>query len=59
MIIGAGTREQLETNLTATDLSLDPTLIDLLDEASALPAEHPDWMLEFGSQNRLSASVKD
>lgn len=50
IIIGAKTREQLLDNLAATEVKLTPEQVKSLDEASALPAEYPGWMLEF--QNR-------
>jgi aryl-alcohol dehydrogenase-like predicted oxidoreductase len=50
IIIGAKSREQLADNLACVDVKLSPEHIQLLDAASALPAEYPGWMLEF--QNR-------
>ncbi len=50
VIIGAKSRVQLEDNLAAVDVKLDVDQLKLLDEASALPAEYPGWMVEF--QNR-------
>jgi aryl-alcohol dehydrogenase-like predicted oxidoreductase len=50
VIIGAKTREQLTDNLAAADLTLAPEHVKLLDEASALPAEYPGWMVDW--QNR-------
>ena len=47
IIIGAKKREQLVDNLAAADLHLSPEQTALLDEASALPAEYPGWMVEF------------
>ena len=47
IIIGAKKREQLVDNLAAADLRLSPEQVKLLDEASALPAEYPGWMVEF------------
>jgi aryl-alcohol dehydrogenase-like predicted oxidoreductase len=46
VIIGAKTREQLIDNLAATDLTLSPSQVAQLDEASALPPEYPGWMVE-------------
>ncbi|AMO76085.1 aldo/keto reductase [Pseudomonas citronellolis] len=54
VIIGARTCEQLEGNLAATSLDLSPEQLDLLDQASELPAEYPGWMLAFSSQDRLT-----
>jgi aryl-alcohol dehydrogenase-like predicted oxidoreductase len=52
VIIGAKTREQLADNLAAADLQLSLAQIAGLDEASALPAEYPGWMVAW--QNRES-----
>jgi aryl-alcohol dehydrogenase-like predicted oxidoreductase len=55
IIIGARTAEQLKDNIAATDVVLAPEHILLLDEASALPAEYPGWMVE--TQNRAKRGV--
>jgi aryl-alcohol dehydrogenase-like predicted oxidoreductase len=47
IIIGAKRLEQLIDNLAATELRLSPEHTQLLDEASALPAEYPGWMVDF------------
>ena len=47
IIVGAKKREQLVDNLAATELRLAPEHVKLLDDASALPAEYPGWMVEF------------
>jgi aryl-alcohol dehydrogenase-like predicted oxidoreductase len=47
IIIGAKKREQLIDNLAATELRLAAEHVKLLDDASALPAEYPGWMVEF------------
>jgi aryl-alcohol dehydrogenase-like predicted oxidoreductase len=47
IIVGAKKKEQLVDNLAATELRLSPEQIKTLDEASALPAEYPGWMVEF------------
>jgi aryl-alcohol dehydrogenase-like predicted oxidoreductase len=47
IIIGAKRMEQLVDNLAAVDVKLAPEHVKLLDEASALPAEYPGWMVEF------------
>jgi aryl-alcohol dehydrogenase-like predicted oxidoreductase len=49
IIIGAKTREQLVDNLAATQLKLSAEHVKLLDDASALPAEYPGWMVDFQS----------
>ncbi len=50
IIIGAKTREQLVDNLACVKLELGAEHTKELDEASALPAEYPGWMLDW--QNR-------
>jgi aryl-alcohol dehydrogenase-like predicted oxidoreductase len=50
IIIGAKRQEQLLDNLAAVEVKLSPEHVKLLDDASALPAEYPGWMVEF--QNR-------
>jgi aryl-alcohol dehydrogenase-like predicted oxidoreductase len=47
IIIGAKTKEQLVDNLAAADLQLTAEHVKLLDDASALPAEYPGWMVDF------------
>jgi aryl-alcohol dehydrogenase-like predicted oxidoreductase len=47
IILGAKKKEQLLDNLAAADLRLSPEQVKLLDEASALPAEYPGWMVDF------------
>ena len=39
--------EQLKDNLAAVDVRLSPEHVKLLDDASALPAEYPGWMVDF------------
>lgn len=52
VIIGAKRMEQLDQNLAAALLELDAEDIARLDEASALPAEYPGWMLERQAAGR-------
>jgi aryl-alcohol dehydrogenase-like predicted oxidoreductase len=47
VIIGAKRPDQLADNLAAADLRLTSDEVQLLDAASALPAEYPGWMVEF------------
>jgi aryl-alcohol dehydrogenase-like predicted oxidoreductase len=47
IIVGAKKREQLVDNLGAAELKLAAEHVKLLDDASALPAEYPGWMVEF------------
>ena len=49
IIIGAKSREQLVDNIAATEAKLSAEQIKALDDASALPAEYPGWMVEFQS----------
>src|SRR5262249_43170129 len=55
VIIAARTRAQPLDTPAAADVTLSPEHTKLLDEASALPAESPGWMLEF--QNREPRGV--
>src|SRR5688572_8463057 len=50
VIIGAKNRDQLLDNLRSTEVRLSAEHVKRLDEASALPAEYPGWMLDW--QNR-------
>jgi aryl-alcohol dehydrogenase-like predicted oxidoreductase len=47
VIIGAKRPDQLADNLAAADLRLDAAQIKQLEDASALPAEYPGWMVDF------------
>jgi aryl-alcohol dehydrogenase-like predicted oxidoreductase len=47
VIVGAKRPDQLADNLAAADLRLDPAQVKQLEDASALPAEYPGWMIEF------------
>ena len=47
IIIGAKKPEQLADNLAAVEVRLAPEHVKALDDASALPAEYPGWMVEF------------
>lgn len=55
VIIGASRMDQLEQNLAASGLKLDPGDLTKLDEVSALPSEYPGWMLERQSSGRRPA----
>jgi aryl-alcohol dehydrogenase-like predicted oxidoreductase len=52
IVIGAKRPEQLEDNLAATDLKLDPSELEKLDTASRLAPEYPGWMLEYQGKDR-------
>ena len=54
VIIGAKTVEQLDDNLAATEVMLDPAELEVLDRVSALPAEYPGWMIERQTAARAS-----
>lgn len=47
IIIGAKRPEQLADNLAAVEVKLSPEHVQILDEASELPAEYPGWMVGF------------
>jgi aryl-alcohol dehydrogenase-like predicted oxidoreductase len=47
VIIGAKKKEQLVDNLAAVDVKLSAEHVKILDDASALPAEYPGWMVDF------------
>jgi aryl-alcohol dehydrogenase-like predicted oxidoreductase len=51
-IIGAKTLNQLNDNISAVDLQLNPHELKRLDEASGLASEYPGWMVERQSQGR-------
>jgi aryl-alcohol dehydrogenase-like predicted oxidoreductase len=53
VIIGAKTIEQLDDNLEAPKLNLAAEEMKRLDEASALPAEYPGWMLDRQGAERV------
>jgi aryl-alcohol dehydrogenase-like predicted oxidoreductase len=55
VIIGAKNQDQLQDNLAATEVTLGPEHLKLLDEASALPPEYPGWMI--ATQNREPRGV--
>ncbi len=53
VIIGAKNPEQLLDNIAATELRLGAEQLAAIDEASKLPNEYPQWMLERQSADRL------
>ena len=60
VVIGAKRIEQLEDNIAATSLSLDPEELATLDKVSALPPEYPGWMFERqGEYRRRQLSQAD
>jgi aryl-alcohol dehydrogenase-like predicted oxidoreductase len=54
VIIGAKRLDQLQQNLSATEIQLSEEEIRRLDEVSALPPEYPGWMIPFQNINRLA-----
>jgi aryl-alcohol dehydrogenase-like predicted oxidoreductase len=58
VIIGAKTVEQLKDNVAASDLTLTAEELATLDQASALPAEYPGWMIQRQSANRLGGTYQ-
>jgi aryl-alcohol dehydrogenase-like predicted oxidoreductase len=55
VIIGARRLDQLEENLKAVKLKLDPDDMAKLDEVSALKPEYPAWMIERHAAGRPPA----
>jgi len=53
VIIGARRFEQLDDNLAATALQLEPAELAKLDAVSALPSEYPGWMFERQGASRV------
>jgi aryl-alcohol dehydrogenase-like predicted oxidoreductase len=53
VIIGAKNQEQLLDNIAATELTLSSEQIKAISDASALPAEYPQWMLTRQSADRI------
>ena len=61
VIIGAKRVDQLTDNIAATSVALSDAELATLNQASALPAEYPGWMLERQSDHRrkqMAAAVK-
>ncbi len=56
IIIGAKTPEQLRDNLGATDVRLATEHIERIDDAGALPAEYPAWMVTRQHRDRRPAT---
>ena len=53
VIIGAKNQEQLLDNIAATEVTLSGDQLKAISEASELPGEYPQWMLERQSADRL------
>ena len=54
LIIGARTEAQLNDNLEAGGLNLEPAELARLDELSALTPEYPGWMLDRQTSQRMT-----
>jgi len=52
IVIGAKRPQQLEDNLAAIHLKLDPSELEKLDTVSKLDPEYPGWMLEYQGKDR-------
>jgi aryl-alcohol dehydrogenase-like predicted oxidoreductase len=59
VIIGARRLEQLQDNILATKLTLDSEDLSVLNTASALPLEYPNWMIAMQSQYRANTPTKE
>ncbi|MFN8578574.1 MAG: aldo/keto reductase [Candidatus Sericytochromatia bacterium] len=55
IIIGAKTNEQLQDNISSTEIKLSESQLKELDEVSKLPPQYPDWMLKFQQGDRFSS----
>ncbi|RKH53625.1 aldo/keto reductase [Corallococcus aberystwythensis] len=53
VILGAKTQAQLDDNLAATELRLNPEQLAKLDAVSKLPPEYPGWMVERQNADRF------
>jgi len=53
VIVGAKTLQQLDDNIAAADLALEPEEIAALDQVSALKPEYPQWMLARQAEGRV------
>ncbi|WP_316778564.1 aldo/keto reductase [Pedobacter antarcticus] len=55
VIIGAKKTEQLKDNIAAIGLKLEEEDLNILNEVSKLPAEYPNWIIEFQDKERLGS----
>jgi aryl-alcohol dehydrogenase-like predicted oxidoreductase len=53
VLLGVKRLDQLEDNLGAVTITLAADELQMLDEASKLPAEYPGWMLAMWSHDRV------
>jgi aryl-alcohol dehydrogenase-like predicted oxidoreductase len=58
VITGVKTLDQLNDNLAAADLVLEPEDVRRLDELSALKPEYPGWMVERQNDPRRNPNTK-
>jgi aryl-alcohol dehydrogenase-like predicted oxidoreductase len=58
VIVGARTIEQLRDNLEATEVNLEASELEKLDQVSQLPEEYPSWMLARQGQYRSEPPIK-
>jgi aryl-alcohol dehydrogenase-like predicted oxidoreductase len=58
VIIGAKSLAQLDDNLAATDIKLSTKELAALDNASALPREYPQWMLDRQHGDRVTVTLR-
>jgi aryl-alcohol dehydrogenase-like predicted oxidoreductase len=58
VIIGARNMKQLEENIQAGELELEPEEVDRLEEASRTQLPYPQWMLEMQVKNRFAENIK-
>jgi aryl-alcohol dehydrogenase-like predicted oxidoreductase len=58
VIIGAKSLAQLDDNLAATDIKLSTEELAALDNASALPREYPQWMLDRQHGDRVTVTLR-
>jgi len=52
VIVGARTIDQLKDDLGATEVTLDATELETLDQVSRLPEDYPAWMISRQGQYR-------
>jgi aryl-alcohol dehydrogenase-like predicted oxidoreductase len=50
LIIGATSQEQLADNIKAVDVKLSHEELSILNQASSLPSEYPQWFFEMAAQ---------
>lgn len=58
VIIGANSTGQLEANLGAADLILEPENMRILDDLTATPVPYPAWMQAMGWDDKIKNALK-